>query len=93
MLEIHYAGPMNFLRTILIIALIYYAIKFLARLFGPFLMKKAVEKMREKAEKQYGGQKPQEGVKVGETVIDKKPNQNKESDKSVGEYIDFEEID
>lgn len=93
MVATHYAGPMGFLRTLLIIALIYYTFKFLAKLFGPYLMKKAVDKMKEKAEKQYGGQKSQGDVKVGETIIDKKPNKNKESDKSVGEYIDFEEID
>ncbi len=49
--------------------------------------------MQERAEKQYGGAKKDDDVKVGETIIDKKPNQSKESDKSVGEYIDFEEID
>ena len=32
-------------------------------------------------------------LEIGETVIDKKPNSTKQSDKSVGEYIDFEEID
>ncbi|AUC17014.1 DUF4834 domain-containing protein [Tenacibaculum sp. SZ-18] len=84
---------MNFIRTLLIIALVYYTLKFLARLFAPFLMKKAVQKMQERAEKQYGGAKKNNDVKVGETIIDKKPNQSKESDKSVGEYIDFEEID
>ncbi|WP_232731513.1 DUF4834 family protein [Tenacibaculum sp. SZ-18] len=93
MLEIQQAGPMNFIRTLLIIALVYYTLKFLARLFAPFLMKKAVQKMQERAEKQYGGAKKNNDVKVGETIIDKKPNQSKESDKSVGEYIDFEEID
>lgn len=93
MIEIHQAGPMNFIRTLLIIALVYYTLKFLARLFAPYLMKKAVQKMQERAEKQYGGAKKDDDVKVGETIIDKKPNQSKESDKSVGEYIDFEEID
>ena len=31
--------------------------------------------------------------KEGETVIDKMPNKAKTSDKKVGEYIDYEEID
>ncbi len=93
MTEIHQAGPMNFLRTILIILLVYYTLKFLAKLFAPYLMKKAMQKMQEKAQKQYGATQKKENVKVGETTIDKTPNQSKESDKSVGEYIDFEEID
>ena len=52
MIEIHQAGPMNFIRTLLIIALVYYTLKFLARLFAPYLMKKAVQKMQERFEKQ-----------------------------------------
>ena len=31
--------------------------------------------------------------KEGETVIDKMPNQNKQSNSDVGEYVDYEEID
>ncbi|CAL2055322.1 DUF4834 family protein [Tenacibaculum sp. 190524A05c] len=93
MIEIHQAGPMNFLRTILIILLVYYTLKFLARLFAPYLMKKAVQKMQEKAEKQYGKTTQKNDVKVGETIIDKKPNQSNQGNKSVGEYIDFEELD
>lgn len=91
MIEIHQAGPMNFIRTLLIIGLVYYTLKFLAKLFAPYLMKKAMNKMQEKVQKD--AEKRQDSVKVGETVIDKKPNKTKESDNSVGEYIDFEELD
>ncbi len=34
-----------------------------------------------------------EAVKEGETIIDKKPVSGQESKKSVGDYVDFEEID
>ena len=30
--------------------------------------------------------------KVGETVIAKKPNESKESNKDVGDYVDYEEV-
>ncbi|TDQ27766.1 DUF4834 family protein [Tenacibaculum caenipelagi] len=87
------AGPVNFLKTILIILLVYYAIKFFAKLFGPYLIKKAVDKVQKKAEQQYRSQQQDSTVEVGETVIDKKPNSGKESNNSVGEYVDYEEID
>ncbi len=87
---------MGLLKTLFFIFLFYYAFKFLARLFAPFLMKKAAETIQKKAEQQFGGQHRQAqkpSVKEGETIIDKKPGSQKESKKSVGEYVDFEEID
>jgi len=81
-------------KTILYILIFYYAFKFLAKLFAPFLMKKAAETIQKKAQQQYGGQQQQkEVVKEGETVIDKKPRNQQQSKGSVGEYVDFEEID
>lgn len=93
MIELQQAEISSFLRTILILLFIYYAFKFFARLFAPYLMKKAVEKMKEKAEQQFNNQNKTTTVKNGETVIDKRPQKAKESNKDVGEYVDFEEID
>lgn len=84
---------MNFIRTILIIIFIYYAFKFLARLFAPFLMKKMADKLQKKAEEQFGGQKRESSIKEGETIIDKKPQNTNRTNDSVGDYVDFEEID
>ncbi len=84
---------MGLIRTLLIIGIIYYSFKFLAKLFAPYLMKKAMSKMEEKMRHQNRQNHNTNDVKIGETVIDKKPNSTKQSDKSVGEYIDFEEID
>ncbi len=83
---------MGLLRTILVILLIYYGFKFLARLFAPYLMKKMVNKMQQKAQNQHRNQQ-QPDVKVGETIIDKKPNTNNQSNNSVGEYVDYEEVE
>ena len=64
-----------------------------------FLIKKATETIKKKAEQQFRGQHGQQGqrqdssVKEGETIIDKKPTGEQESKKSVGDYVDFEEID
>jgi|TARA_R110000787_G_scaffold19150_4_gene57864 hypothetical protein len=90
------AELMGLLRTLLIIVFIYYAFRFLARIFAPLLMKKVVNKMKEKAQQQYNQQNPQKqnsSTREGETIIDKKPNSKNEGKSSVGEYVDFEEID
>lgn len=65
------------------------------RLFGPYLVKYMSNKMQQRFGQQF--QSPQQHAQnspiEGETVIDKIPNQQKSSDKKVGEYIDYEEID
>ena len=87
------AGILNLLRTIAIILLIYYGLKFLAKLFAPLLMKKMMDTMQEKASQFNNQQAPQPDVKEGETIIDKKPKTHQQSNDSVGEYVDYEEID
>jgi len=89
------ASLTGFLETILIILLVYYGIKFFSRLFGPYMLRYLSKKMQD----QFGGQSQQRQNqsetkrKEGETVIDKMPQKNTSSNKDVGEYIDYEEID
>lgn len=88
------ASFVGFLRTILIILLVYYGIKILSRFFAPFLLRYMSKKMQEKFGGQFHQQEPQRPKhKEGETVIDKVPQQHKTSDKNVGEYVDYEEIE
>ena len=89
------ASLYGFVRTILIIVLVYYAIKILTRFFAPYLMRYMSKKMQQKFEGQFGQQqqRAQHNHKEGETVIDKVPNRNTSSNKKVGEYIDYEELD
>ena len=84
---------MGLLKTIFFILLFYYAFKILARLFAPFLIKKAAETIKKKAEQQYEGHQKKNRVPEGETIIDKKPNNKQQSKDSVGDYVDFEEVD
>ena len=84
---------MGLLKTLFFILFFYYAFKFISRLVAPFLMKKMAQTMQQRAEQQFGNRNYQSDVKEGETVIEKKPRQHQESKKSVGEYVDFEEID
>lgn len=84
---------MGLLKTLFFILLFYYGFKFLARLFAPFVMKKVSDTIQKKAEQQFGGQQQQNTVKEGETIIDSTPKNKQQSKNSIGEYVDFEEID
>lgn len=87
---------MGLLRTILIIALVYYGIKILSRIFAPFLIKYAAKKAEQRFGGQFkgfqGNQKQEPPLKEGEVTIDKIPK-TKNSNKDVGDYVDYEEID
>lgn len=87
---------MGLLKTILIIALVYYGIKILSRLFAPFLIKYATKKAEQQFGEQFGqfrkGQQKAPQKKEGEITIDKIPK-TKTSNKDVGEYVDYEEIE
>jgi len=87
---------MSLLRTIFIIVLVYYIFKVLSRIFAPYLIKYATKKAGEKFGKQFGQfqnqSKQKRDKKVGEITIDKMPK-TKASNKNVGDYVDFEEID
>lgn len=86
---------MGFLKTLLILILIYYVLKILMRFLTPFLIKKVVDKVQKKAEEQFGDRQQETDVQEGETVIDKAPKSSsiEQSKKDVGEYIDFEEVE
>lgn len=75
------------LKTILLILIIYYSVRFISRLLLPFALKslfnKAQNNMRQK----------QQYKKEGDVSIDKNTPQKNTSNSSVGEYVDFEEID
>lgn len=87
---------MGLLKTILIIALVYYGIKVLSRIFAPFLIKFAAKKAEQRFGEQFGQfgnqQRREPPKKEGEVTIDKIPN-TKASNKDVGDYVDYEEID
>ncbi|HXJ98631.1 MAG TPA: DUF4834 family protein [Gelidibacter sp.] len=91
------ASLTGFLRTILIILLVWYGVKVLMRIFAPYLANYASKKMQERFGGQFQHQQHQAAdrnrAKEGETVIDKMPDRPQSSKKKIGEYIDYEEID
>ena len=92
---LQYASVPGFVRTILIIVLVWYGMKILSRIFAPLLMRYVAKKAEQKFGQQFGqAQQPQQSKKKeGEISIDKAPRQSKTSNKDVGEYVDYEEID
>ena len=90
---LQYASVTGFVRTLLIILLVYFGIKILSRLFAPVIFKYVTKKAEKRFGQQFGGfQNNQPPEKEGETTIDKMPK-TKSSNKDVGEYVDYEEID
>jgi hypothetical protein len=79
------------LNTILIIMLVYYGLKFVGKYLMPFFLQKVMKNVEKKFNQQTGHN--QDISKEGETSIDRKPIGSKESNKDVGEYVDFEEVD
>ena len=80
----------SFLRTVGIIVLIYYALKFVGRLLFPIVVKKAVNNMQER-QSQY--QRQQQYKPEGEVTIEKDRRQQSRTNATEGEYVDFEEIE
>ena len=86
----------GFIRTLIYIIAIYYIIKFLAKLFLPILVKKAVEKAGENFQKQQQYAQCNSWQKKNnndEIIIDTANAKKPRETKKVGEYVDYEEIE
>lgn len=86
---------MGVIRTILIIVLVYYAFRFIAKLAMPFLLRtfvnKAQQNMQDQFNRQYQSQKQRP---EGEVNIDRgAPKKQHKTDSLDAEDVDFEEID
>ena len=85
---------MAFLRTILIIILVYYLLKILARLFAPKILSYAAKKTESHFKQAFDTQtRNNKEEQVGDVIINKKSKKKNEGSEKVGEYIDFEELD
>lgn len=82
----------NFLRTIFIIAIIYYAIRIISRYVLPLLIDKGVKNMQQKMYNQQNNSQGQTR-REGEVTIEDKKNNNKNNIQNKGEYVDFEEVE
>jgi hypothetical protein len=87
---------MGFLKTLLIIILVYYLLKLIGRWLAPrvfnYAAKKTERHFRDAFEQANMGGNTNE-KKVNDLYNSKRTTGSKESSKDVGEYIDFEEIE
>ena len=78
----------SFFRTVGIIVVIYYGLKFLGRLLFPIMINKAVNNMQAR-QNEYQRQQKREG----EVTVENNYRQQKRNTTTEGEYVDFEEIE
>ena len=94
MQEASFSGLM---RAILYMIAFYYIFKFLAKIFLPVLVKKAVEKAGEnfQRQQQYGQDNSwqRKHTNNDEIIINTANAKNPRETKKVGDYVDYEEID
>lgn len=86
---------MDFFRIILIIIVVYYALKLIARLVLPWLLKRFVNHMVQRQAQAFGFdpmQNRHQQQEKGKVTVDFAQRVPKEK-KSDGEYVDFEEVD
>lgn len=90
----HKASFSEVIEVMLIILLIYFGLKLIFRLLGPLLLKFILKRVGKQFEKKFGQFDPaQKQQKEKEVSISKRPKKKGTSNKDVGEYIDYEEID
>jgi hypothetical protein len=81
------ASVVGVFRTILIVLLVYYVIKWLTRLFFPLLMKRYFGSQSQN-QRQQPTDRPE-----GDVTIIKRGGKPKGDDNKLGDYVDFEEVD
>jgi uncharacterized membrane protein len=98
-LKMDTASSTGLIKIIVFIIIGYYAVKFLARLFFPILIRKVVSKAEASFKQQYQTQQQNSGYtskenRSGNEIISETENSNNpKSTKKVGEYVDYEEIE
>ncbi len=85
----------TFLKTVLIVLLVYMGLKFLLKFLKPYIMRFILKKAGKQFEQAFGGNpfQSESKRKEGSVSIDKMPLKEKDARTIVGEYVDYEEID
>jgi uncharacterized membrane protein (DUF106 family) len=82
----------NFLRTLIIIAIIYFAIRLFTRYVLPLILENKIKEMQQKMQEQQKQQR-RTGKQEGEVTIEYDKNRNDARNRNEGEYVDFEEVE
>jgi len=86
----------SFIKTLLILLLVYYGLKIIFRLTKPYLVNYFIKKTNERFGQSFGGNPyntSNNPENEGKVTIDKEPSNTKQSNPNVGEYVDYEEIE
>ena len=84
---------MPFLKTLAIIFLVYYFLKYTLRLLAPFILQSFARKMQDKFNDQFKEQYKDHMKKEGEVTIEDKNKKTNSKDHDVGDYVDFEGVE
>jgi hypothetical protein len=88
---------MGLIRTILIILLIFFAVRFVMRLLLPFIMamffKKVERKIREQQDNAANSFGQESFEKHGDVYIKRPSGKNKDTKSDDGEFVDYKEVD
>ncbi|PRP66590.1 DUF4834 family protein [Nonlabens agnitus] len=92
---------MKLLQAILIIVGVYLAVRLIVRMYGKSILKwagkKAMDRVQRQFEQRQNDSSYQNTAKEGETIINNSNSTSRThtqpSKKTVGEYVDYEEID
>ena len=83
----------NFIRTLIFILAIYFAIKLVTRYILPLILENKIREMQKNMDGRYSHQNNR-GKREGEVTIDYGSRENnKTTQQNEGEYVDFEEVD
>ena len=82
----------NFLRTLIIIVIIYYAIKLFTRYVLPLILENKIKDMQQKMQEQQRNQQ-RSGKRDGDVTIEYDQKRNNIRNRDDGEYVDFEEVE
>jgi uncharacterized membrane protein (DUF106 family) len=82
----------NFLRTLIIIAIIYFAIRLFTRYVLPLILENKIKDMQQKMQEQQKQQR-RTGKQEGEVTIEYDQKRNNIRNRDDGEYVDFEEVE
>ena len=84
----------SFLKTFLILLLVYFGLRIIFRLYGPLILRWFARKMARRFERQFQAYQSQAQQNPAQTNPSSGSRINSDGlDSQVGEYIDYEEID
>ena len=82
----------NFIKTLFIIVIVYYGIRFISRYLLPILVDKGLKNMQQKMQDQQR-QNQRSTRPPGDVTIEYNNRTGKNSSQIKGDYIDFEEVE